>query len=323
MTTTHRYSSTDAGAPTLTGEVGSLISLLKTCLVGSAGIAYGSKTPAGWTTAFEDAGANKIAFRNSLAAGGTGCYVRILDDGSGTSATAAHAHINAYSAMTDIDTGSDATPAPVTGWPGGRIEKSLSASATAYPWELVADELTFYLNTVANSTSQSIIYGAGDFSSNVLPDAYRVFVAAGAASTTNADRACSITLPSTINASSGRIALMRDHVGTPGAASCGVYGYASAVSAYGGSSSPFAYSGAYANENQICEALLSSSAGIRGSIRGLYLPMQKTHGETLPQVVSGTDAGSQFLMLRGNTSITSNDGYMGAVLIESVNPWPL
>lgn len=323
MTTTRRYSSADAGAPPLNGTLGSLITLLKTCLVGSGGIAYGSTPAAGWTTEFEDAGAYKIVLRNSLAAGGTGCYIRILDDGTGTSATAQHAHINAYSSMSDIDTGTDATPAPVAGWPGGRIEKSNAANGTNYGYEIVADELTCYLCTYPSSNTNAVLYGFGDFSSRVLPDNYRVFVAAGRASTAAASRGSALTEPAQLSDASGSVAIMRSQTGASGAVTAGVYAYPVSNS-YGGSSSPFTYSANYGNETQLAEALISSSGGIRGSLRGLFLPMQRTHGETLPQVVAGTEVGSSLLMLRSTTSLgTSNQSYWGAALIETANAWPL
>jgi hypothetical protein len=118
--------STDPGAPVFTASVGSFCDLIKTCFVGSGGIAYGSggtaKAAAGWTWEYEDAVTHKLVLRNSPALG-SGYYLRVLDDGTGTSATAANAHVQGYSSMSEIDTGTDATPAAVSGWPGARIEK--------------------------------------------------------------------------------------------------------------------------------------------------------------------------------------------------------
>lgn len=320
-TTTRHYRSTDSGAPVLNGTLGSLITLLKACLVGTAGIAYGSKPAAGWTKPYENAGAYKVAFRNSTALGGTGCYVRILDDGTGTSGTAATAHMNAYSSMSDVDTGTDATPAPVAGWPGARIEKSNVANSTAVEWELVADELTFYLVTQATGKQTSVVYGAGDFASNVVPDSYRVFVAGGRASTTAASRGSALTEPGLPADASGSVAVMRDPTGSPGAASAGAYAYTTG-SAIGGSAAPLSYSANYGNETQVVPILLSSSTGIRGVLRGLYAPLQKTHGLTLPQIISGTEAGSSMLLARSMTSYnTATTSFWGAVAIEAANSW--
>lgn len=321
MTTTRHFRSSDAGAPVLNGTLGSLISLMKICLVGTAGIAYGSKPAAGWTKAYEDIGAYKVALRNSLAASGTGCYIRILDDGSGISGSAAIAHMSAYSAMSDIDTGADVTPAPVTGWPGKRVEKSSDVSSAPVAWELVADELTFYLTTQSNSNTKSIVYGAGDFASNVSPDQYRVFVAGGDASTSGAARGCSLTSPGLPNASTGSIAVMRDQQGSAGAASSGAYAY-QVLYAFGGSKAPYSYSSDYASETHMVPLMLSSSTGVRGTLRGLYAPMQNTQGETLPKIITASERGSSLLMVRGNTSLgVTNQSYWGALLIEVANEW--
>ncbi|ABN63064.1 hypothetical protein [Shewanella baltica] len=67
--TIYRY--TDAGAPQLTnGTPSEWIDILKKVLVEG----YGSKAPLGWTLEFENAGAFKVAFRNSVADGGSGFY---------------------------------------------------------------------------------------------------------------------------------------------------------------------------------------------------------------------------------------------------------
>ena len=68
------YLSTDASAPTLDGNVGSLITVLDAVLVNG----YGAKAAAGWTKAFS--GTNKAAYRNSPSTG-TGLFWRIQDDG--------------------------------------------------------------------------------------------------------------------------------------------------------------------------------------------------------------------------------------------------
>lgn len=154
-TTTRYFRWDDAGAPTLTGAAGSLIALLKTLLVGTAGIAYDGKPACGWTTAWEDT--NVIVFQNNPELG-NGCFVRI-DDSSTTTPT-----FNVYESMTTIDLGTfPCFSAPVN------IRKSSSASTTQNrPWILVGDERTYYLYTgfggsnVSYSTYQSL-HGAGDF----------------------------------------------------------------------------------------------------------------------------------------------------------------
>lgn len=133
--------------------------------------------PAGWTRPYS--GTDKAAFRNSLAAGGTGMYLRVLDDASLTGA-AINASVRAYLTMTDVDTGTIETPTAAQLATGIVWRKSNTADATARPWILVADELTFYAcidtGTVASEGGAGT-YAAGDFASYVPGDAYRVFVA--------------------------------------------------------------------------------------------------------------------------------------------------
>lgn len=89
------YKSTDTGAPPLTqtGAAGEIKTILKGCL--SAG--YGSVLPAtGWTMPFEDV--NRAVFQSTdPQAPGDVLYI---DDNAATTAT-----VKAYTAMTDIDTG--------------------------------------------------------------------------------------------------------------------------------------------------------------------------------------------------------------------------
>lgn len=178
LTTTRLFKSTDSGAPTLTGEVGSLIALLHACLVGTAGVAYGTgdneKTAAGWSEPFTNT-ATKGVWRNSLAAGGLGMYYRVLDDGSGTGG-AKEAFTLSYADMTDIDTGSNPTPAPSQVALGVTVRKSSVTNSSARDWIIVADERTFYcVATKTDGDYEDILFGAGDFDSEVPADAFAYF----------------------------------------------------------------------------------------------------------------------------------------------------
>ncbi|MCS6114458.1 hypothetical protein [Shewanella baltica] len=90
----------DAGAPVISssGKPSEMINVLKKCLVDG----YGTKSPLGWSVAFEDAVSFKIAFRNSTTQGGGG-YFSIR---STTGADTANGVMKMQSAqaMTDIDT---------------------------------------------------------------------------------------------------------------------------------------------------------------------------------------------------------------------------
>lgn len=91
------YSSTDSGAPVLSGLPGSFINLLDTLLDGS-GIAYGSKLKAGWSKVFS--GTDKAVY---LTADGVG-YYRVQHDGAQGAASTREAVVRGASGATDVDT---------------------------------------------------------------------------------------------------------------------------------------------------------------------------------------------------------------------------
>src|SRR3990167_8837593 len=91
------YSSADASAPVLDGQVGSLNDVLYACLV----TGYGAKTGAGWTRTYDDAANDTSVYRQ-----GAGCqfYLRV-DDGGPGAAGAKEARFWGYETMSDVDTG--------------------------------------------------------------------------------------------------------------------------------------------------------------------------------------------------------------------------
>lgn len=88
------FSASDAGAPTLTADIGSLKTLLKACLV----TGYGSKQGLGWQMAFESTDKNSAAFKSADPTA-SGFYFKIDNSTTGT------AKLSAYQTMTDISTG--------------------------------------------------------------------------------------------------------------------------------------------------------------------------------------------------------------------------
>lgn len=142
------YRSTDASAPVLTGQVGTLVSLLDACLV----TGYGSQLGAGWTKPFT--GTNKAAFRQ---AGDCQHYLRIQDDGPGAGG-AREARITGYESMSDVDTGTNPYPTAAQGVGGIAMvvcRKSSTADGVARPWIVVADQFTFYLLVQSGDTADT------------------------------------------------------------------------------------------------------------------------------------------------------------------------
>lgn len=134
------YSSSDAGAPSLSGTVGALALLLDAILVDGYGTGGGAKSGAGWTREFTAAG--KRVFRNN-AVTGTGYRLRVDDTAS--IGNARHAFLRAYSSMTTIDAGSDPTPTEAQYANGSLWVKSNALDGTSRAWWAVATEKWFYL----------------------------------------------------------------------------------------------------------------------------------------------------------------------------------
>lgn len=133
----NHYHHDDAGAPVLSGQAGALIALLDAVLVNG----YGSKAGLGWTIAFT--AANKRVYRlNSVTQSGR--YLRVDDT------AAKYAVVNAYNAMTGIDTGTGGFPDTATPlyW-----YKSTTADAVAREWHMYGDEGFAYLFSKWGSTA--------------------------------------------------------------------------------------------------------------------------------------------------------------------------
>lgn len=173
------YQSTDASAPVLTGQAGSLVALLDACLIAG----YGAKTAAGWSTAYT--ASNKRAYRMGTT-GNTGFYLNV-DDSGGGSGGAREAFMTGYQTMSDLATGTGQFPtsAQITlgSAPIGALvcRKSTTADATARKWYLVADESCFHLFVETGDFSVNprcvLGFSFGDFySMNGTSDLYRCMI---------------------------------------------------------------------------------------------------------------------------------------------------
>jgi hypothetical protein len=176
MTTVTVYRSTDGSAPTLTGQVGSLVTLLLDCLVNG----YGSQSAAGWTNPY-NSGSNKAVLRNS-ATDGTGLYLNVDDNGT---TTAKEAYMTGFETMSAFNTGTGQFPTSgqlnIGSNPAGAVvcRKSTTADATARAWTLIADDTVFYLFTETGdqaSPTAAFPFVFGDIFSYKSSDAYRSII---------------------------------------------------------------------------------------------------------------------------------------------------
>lgn len=332
MTTTREYRSTDVGAPVLTGVVGSFSTLMQTVLEGTGGVAYGSTPAAGWTTAFS--ATNKIALKNSMAAGGTGYHFRFDDGGSGTGG-AREAMLRAFSSMSDIDTGTDQMPPTALFANGGPIRKSATLNSTARPWIVIADELTCYVWILCN-TGGYCFYGFGDFDSDVPGDNYRAFVAHGYRENFDGNSALSMVgvtnLASPTAADRRGLFLGKGYALTGDPVSFSLPSLATGNAAtsgggvsgqqMGGTASPLADPAAGTGLRVFMPALIGAEGMIRGRMRGLYVPLNNlsavTDGtyETAP---AGVASGSKLCILRALNG--GGTGATGALAVETGLSW--
>lgn len=172
--TVRLYQSTDAGAPTLNGQAGSLAAVLDACLVNG----YGAKAAAGWSIAYT--ATNKRAYKQG--AGGnhpTGIHLYIDDTGPGTGVgrEARCAGFETMSAITPVGTGQFPNSTQSNIGAGYLvIRKSNATTAEARTWYVIADAHTFYLFVETGDRVAPNIIGCafmfGDFKSYKSGDAY-------------------------------------------------------------------------------------------------------------------------------------------------------
>lgn len=312
MSTVRYFRHDDAGAPTLTGEVGSLTNLLRKCLVGIGGVAYGSAPSAGWSEEFIGAAANIAVFKNSEAEGASGCLVRVNDNAPGAGG-AREAQFTVYAAMTDINTGSAGTNAP---W----FRKSATASTAARPWLVVADGITawvYVLDTGDGTTAgaKNRLCGFGDYAC-VGVTSHRYFCL-GALSTNNPTAGADTAAFSMGNASAAFSAYAEDGIsGIIQPAFAHWYGSSGAIGGtdYAAPIHPISGDSYYKANPQI-----RVGSRLLGNIRGLIFPYHNmtsfTDGVAIPDY-----PGTVVVVVKMNAA--NNTNYAGRIAIDTIGPWP-
>jgi len=161
--------SDDVGAPTLTGEPGKMVALLKACLVDG----FGAKSAAGWTVPYEDAANNVAVFRPD---GGHRFFYRV-DDNASTSRGARVATLEGFKSMIGHAV-TDGTADFCGGLYKLVLSKSKDLNANATPWVLFADDKKcwFFAGSAyyKNSTQSSLTDGNFDSMYTFFGDYYSV-----------------------------------------------------------------------------------------------------------------------------------------------------
>lgn len=296
------YKSTDTSAPVLTGQVGSLISLLDACLVNG----YGSKTAAGWSKAFS--GTNAASYKQG-AASGADCYLDVNDNAAGA-AGAQEANVRGYEAMTAVATGTG--PFPTTSQqasPGLYIRKSATADATARDWLVIADDKTFHLFIqTGDNAGRYANFSFGEIYSFKSADAYRAAIVGHTASGT-ALGALDVTAMSTAATTAfAGLYVPRVAAGTGTSVSPCLLGVGTSL--YG---APFVGPNAADGNVYLSRLFLGDAAttagGLRGYLRGVWQLLTGGAGVNDGDTFSGTGdfAGRTFLILkalRGSANAT-------------------
>ena len=172
------YSSSDASGPgLLTGQAGTLLTLLQACLVDG----YVGKAAAGWTKPMADSG-NCGAYTQGA---GAGLNLFVNDNGPNVTSTYKEAWACGWETLAGIaapvGSGTGQFPTPAQLLTTGHVvwRKSASADATGRQWVLFADSSTFMLfmaNGDATGAYSCAIFG-DLFSLKGVSDAYRCFIA--------------------------------------------------------------------------------------------------------------------------------------------------
>jgi hypothetical protein len=172
------YRSTDASAPVLTGQVGSLTALLDAVLVNG----YGALTAAGWS--INQTTTNKRGYKQNLTGSnntsGMLLYVDDTGPGAGGAREARVCGFETMSAITPTGTGQFPTAGQSSIGVGTVvIRKSNTADATARAWTIIANGQTIYLfietgDVTSPLSAQAFMFG--DFKAYKSGDQYAVMI---------------------------------------------------------------------------------------------------------------------------------------------------
>jgi len=327
------YASTDAGAPALTGQVGSLVALLHAVLVTGYGSGGNAKAGAGWTRPYSDT--NRAVFRNNPATG-VGGYLRIDDGSTVVGSNARFAYWHAYETMTTVDTGTGQTPTPAQRTNGGILLKSKSLDSVARPWVILASETFFYLFVDVGNTATGWVNMAtfpaffGDLVTRRPGDNYHflgltpdVTAAYTGAATNYNGMLIGVAFSGTPGASGF---LLRDYTQTTASKSCGVAalsdGYTAGVLGAGGS-----YPDPVSNGLMIERvAIFEGARQVRGFLPNCYASPQ---GLAFADLETRTDfqsvpAGTVILAKRLSQSAATpnaSSNFHGLLLFDLTNEW--
>lgn len=285
------------------------------------GAATGSITskaaPAGWTKAFS--GTNVAAYKHTSPEA-TGCVLRIDDTGT------QNARVRAFESMTNVSTGVGPTPLDSQAAGGLYWPKSSTASATARPWFIVADERGAHIAVDPAGTGRYTLLWAGDITSLKSGDAYSYLLTGN-----QSDQTSSATVPDGCMGYSHRSArggayIVRAHTAIGQSLAVqriGAHHNGSTADVYAGV--PGYSFGTYPNgpnNGLMTGALELQALGIRGTLPGLLHPVQDCgNAFATGAIVEGTGdfAGRRLLAIR--VAPPAAGVTAGTVFLDTTGPW--
>lgn len=331
MSQFNKYFWNDTSSPTLNGITGSLITVLRACLVDG----YGSKPAAGWTMEYSQS-TGQISTAVFRQGGGNQFYIRVRDNGS---PAANFGLIRGYETMTNYHVNSGSNPFPLDPQSAQTddsilVLKSSDANSTARRWSVYADDRTFYVFTQGQTSAadQHYYHGAmfGDiYSLSGSGDSYRTAIIGRYDGTTGPIGTFNINdyftlYNAQINPPSGSY-IARDYLGLnnsiafilaggQGYSATGIYSSDGLVPAANPTDG-----GLYVYKIWAVEPLSSGYYSIRGWLRGLYQIMHPYSALGLAEngfTGSGDLSGKTFNIIPviGSTGTTI---MRGGVLIET------
>jgi hypothetical protein len=308
-----QYNSTDSSGPgPLTGQIGSLLTVLDACLVNG----YSGKTAAGWTKPYANSSDSGCYQQGAGTGSPTQFCIAINDD-------AYNSHANEYygagfTALTSVNSGTGQFPTPSQGGAQGGLgylvgRKSATADSTARQWTLFADGRTFYLFTLTGDTSTNYFdFGFGDFYSLAgSSDANRCMIIGRNAINTATQSTIYGGLDRQVTpyATSNQIGcyMANSQAGTSGSVAAFTFGDVGKGTTSGALTGTFsALAGMmptpnpYDNSYYMCPVLITDSSwGIRGQLRGIYHVCHPTSSFSNGMTFSGANdyAGKSFTII--------------------------
>lgn len=277
--------------------------------------------PLGWEKVFSK---TNVAVYRSADPAGTRCFLRVDDT------DAKNARVMAYEGMTSVDDGVGAYPLPSQIAGGGYWPKASTVSAASCSWSLFGDSHGFVLHTHTLAESPGIsgsVWGFGDLEPVKSGDAYASVLFCAASDVSSATDLQSSSLEHVSPAGGTNAFLPRSFTGI-GSCIKGIHGAEGLISGTGvagavaGSLLPTYPNGAGNSLFFTRKAVAEPIAGLRGLVRGLYMPAQSCHlafskGDMLDGV--GVSSGRKLLAVKCGAPAGGSSA--GVLFVDITGPW--